>query len=69
MCHNDLHHFENWITRLICYDTSTSRVLDLEGCYCESYTNLKEYFWAFYTIFIDLECKMPLLNEIFNSNQ
>ena len=44
MCHNDLDRFENWITRLICYGTSTPRVLDLEGCYCESYTNLKEYF-------------------------
>ena len=48
------------ITRLIYYGTATPRVLGLVGCYCESYTNLKEYFWAFYTIFIDLECKMPL---------
>ena len=58
MCHNDLDRFENWITRF--YGTSTPRVLGLEGSYCESYTNWKEYFWAFYTIFIDLECKMPL---------
>ena len=35
---------QNWITRLICYGTSTPRVLGLESCYCESYTNLKEYF-------------------------
>ena len=44
MCHSDLDHFENWITRLICYGTSTPRVLGLEGCYCESYINLKEYY-------------------------
>ena len=46
--------------KLIYYGTATPRVLGSVGCYCESYTNLKEYFWAFYTIFIDLECKMPL---------
>ena len=27
MCHNDLDRFENWITKLICYGTSTPRVL------------------------------------------
>ena len=44
MCHNDLDRFENWITRIIYYGASTPRVFGLEGCYCESYTNLKEYF-------------------------
>ena len=51
MCHNDLDRFENWITRLICYRTSTPRVLDLEGCYYESYTNLKEFLSILYDFF------------------
>ena len=46
MCHNDLEHFENWITRLIFY-TSIPIVLALESSYCGSYTEMKEYFLHF----------------------
>ena len=64
MCHNDLDRFQNWITRLICYGTSTPRVLGLEGCYCESYTNLKEYFWAFLRFLSTLSVKCPCKRDI-----
>ena len=55
MCHNDLDNFENWNTRLICYGTSTPRVLALESCYSGSNIKLKDYFLAFWKIFIELD--------------
>ena len=44
MYQNNVGYFENWKTRLLCYCTSTLKVLGLECCYYRSYTNLKEYF-------------------------
>ena len=44
MFHKSLDYFVNWNTRLICYSTSTLRIIGLESCYCDSNTNLKEYF-------------------------